>query len=190
MRIVVCGLVIAALAVAGADAAGPTMPGFPTASTKVTSGVWDGLHWTLYAGETVTPTWFAHCLRFVVASTHRGGGGCGGGGLRHPGELLPSSPPAPGFGYGISFTAASVCPSFYDFAGLVLADAREIVMRLSSGPTVRVRTLASPAGFAGSLRFWVAPVPCDANVTSLVARDGRGRVVGRIESRFLPRTAH
>src|SRR5438552_1789086 len=108
----------AAIGVAGAISATP-MPAMPAATTKVASGNWNGITWTLFAGETVSANSFSHCISVVLGSdpAQNGGGGCGAGGLRKADELLPSSPPAPGFSYGMNYTGSSHCPTFIVFAG-------------------------------------------------------------------------
>jgi hypothetical protein len=134
----------------------------------------------------VTPSSFSHCIKVELGSTPQGGGGCAGGGLRRPGELLPASPPAPGFGYGIDYEGQTDCPTFNVFAGLVVADAREVALTLSDGKTVTTRTIPSPPGMAQSLRFWATHIPCQTNITAIVGRDATGRLVARADSRYLP----
>ena len=178
-----------AFALTAAGAAGATpLPPMPSATTKVASGTWNRHGWTLYAGEFSTATAFSHCLKIVLTPRPVGGTGeaCGGGGLFKPGELLPTSSPAPGFGYGITFSASSDCPTFAVFAGLVLADARQVTITLSDGKTAVAPTIASPRRLAQSLRFWATHIPCGETVTAIVGQDVAGRVVARADSHFLP----
>jgi hypothetical protein len=164
------------------------LPPFPKATTKVASGHWNGATWTLFAGEFVSAKSFSECINVTVgpSPTHIVAGGCGGGGLRKAGELLPTSPPAPGFSYGMSLSGSSDCPTFIVFAGLIVANADKVAITLSSGKTVTMPTLPSPAGFAQSLRFWVTHIPCGESPTAMIGRNAAGRVVARIGSRFLP----
>ena len=147
--------------------------------------------WTLFAGEFVSAKSFSHCFNVVVGPNpaHRGGGGaCGGGGLRRAGELLPTSPPAPGFSYGMTYGGSSDCPTFFVFEGLIVANARQVAITLSTGKTVTTPTIPSPRGLAQSLRFWATHIPCGTNPTGMVGRDATGRVVARMDSRLLPHT--
>jgi hypothetical protein len=192
MRRTLCTAVIATLVLgagsSGADAAGPPTPlGYPSPNTKVASGTWNGHRWTLFAGESRTATWFSKCMKvaLVPASMMQGGKSCDGGGLRRPGELLPTSPPAPGWGYGIAPSAYGACPTFMVFAGTVVAPARTVVFTLTSGRTVTTETIPSPPRFAQSLRFWATHLPCGAKISALEARDANGRVVARFDSRFV-----
>ena len=180
-------LTLLATAPAGV-AARTSMPPFPPATTEVASGTWNGVAWKLFVGEFVNATSFSHCITVVIGpnSAHKGGGGCGGGGLRKAGELLPTSPPAPGFPYGMTFSASSDCPTFFVFAGLAIADTRQVAITLSTGKTVTTLTIPSPPGFAQSLRFFATHIPCGTSPTAMVGRDAAGKVVARMDSRFLP----
>jgi hypothetical protein len=191
MRKTLCPAVIATLVLgagsSGAAAAGPPL-GYPSPNTKVASGTWNGHRWTLFAGESRTATWFSRCLKVVLvpASMNHLGESCSGGGLRKPGELLPASPPAPGWGYGIAPSAyGGACPAYVVFAGLVVTAARTVVFTLAAGKTVTTETIPSPPGLAQSLRFFATHIPCGAKISALVARDADGRVVARFDSRFL-----
>jgi hypothetical protein len=176
MRTTIVLLLITPVAASAADAAGPPL-GYPTAKTKVASGTWKGHSWTLLAGESWSKTSFAQCMKLVIGARadNHGGESCGGGGLRHPGEFLLTRPPAPGFGYGIASSMHTVCPTFVVWSGLVLANARTVVFTLAHRKTLTAPTIPSPPGFAQSLRFWATNTPCGANVTSIVARDQKGR---------------
>lgn len=188
-RVVASALMLLATGVVGAAAQTP-MPPFPAAATKVASGTWNGAVWTLFAGEFISATSFSHCINVVVGpnSAHKGGGGCSGGGLRKAGELLPTSPPAPGFSYGMTYGGSSDCPTFFVFEGLIVANARQVAITLSTGKTVTTPTIASPPGLAQSLRFWATHIPCGTNPTGMVGRDAAGRVIARMDSRLLPHT--
>lgn len=190
-RQVTCALTAALTLVAagatGATAATP-LPPCPAATTKVASGTWDGVAWTLFAGEFVSAKFFGHSIDVVLKpdAVPNGGGGCSIGGLFKPGELVPTSPPAPGLSYGMNFQASSDCPAFAVFAGIAVAAAREVAITLSTGKTVTTSTIASPSGFAQSLRFWATAIPCGASPTTLVGRDAAGRIVARMDLRFVP----
>jgi hypothetical protein len=190
MRRTVCAATIATIVLgagsSGAAAAGPA-PGYPSPTTKVAAGTWNGHRWTLFASESRTATWFSQCIQVVLvpASTPHGGQSCSGGGLRKPSELLPTSPPAPGTGYGIAPSAYTACPTFVVFAGLVVAAARTVVFTVAPGNTVTTETIPSPPGFAQSLRFWATHIPCGAKISALIARDAQGHVVARFDSRFI-----
>jgi hypothetical protein len=175
--------IAAVLASIGTTTASATLPKrFPAANTKVASGAWDGTNWTLYAGETATPTSFYYCARVQLANAdHRGGMACSGGGIRTPGVYLPTSSPAPGFGYGIGYGGSTACPkNFNVWAGIVVANADQVTFTLKSGATVTVKTFASPPGFAPSLRFWALETPCGEDITAIKAHDRNGRVVGDV----------
>jgi hypothetical protein len=173
-------------AVAAATATNPS--GFPAATTKVASGTWNGVSWTLFAGESVSSTWFSDCISIVVgpASAHHGGMMCGGGGLRTPGELLPTSPPAPGLTYGIGVGGNTDCPAFNVLTGLVVAGASQVVVTLAGGKTVTAATIPSPPGLAQSLRFWALHTPCGVRLTAISARNANGAIVARVDPRFIP----
>jgi hypothetical protein len=177
-------LALSATVVTQAPASTP-LPPYPAATTKIASGHWNGVRWTLYAGELVSNTSFSHCTRLVLGPNSPGNSACSSGGLRKPGELLPTSPPAPGSSYGMSFGGSTDCPAFYVYVGIVLANARHVTLTLSNGKTVTTPTIPSPPGFAQSLRFWATHTPCGTSITGMVGRDAAGKVVARINSRFL-----
>jgi hypothetical protein len=181
-------LALSAIAAAAATAATRLQP-WPPATTKVASGKWNNIAWTLFAGEFVSANAFSSCMKLVLvpSSAPKGGVACSGGGLRKAGELLPASPATPGWPYGMSWGVGhSECPTFYVFAGLILANAHRVAITLSTGKTVTTPTIPSPHGLAQSLRFWVTHIPCGASPTAMIGRDAAGRVVARINSRFLP----
>src|SRR4051812_9646333 len=102
---------------------------YPPATTKVASGIWNGVSWTLFAGESINSTSFSHCVVVVFGTKptpSAKGGGCASGGLRKPGELLRTAPPAPEFPYGIAYSGSSHCPTFFVVEGLVVASARSV----------------------------------------------------------------
>ncbi len=186
IRTLVTALALAAAAAGAAVAAG--LPPFAAATTKVATGTWDGIGWTLYAGESSTATAFSHCIKVVLRPSPRyfGGGGCSGGGLFKPGELLPTSPPAPRFGYGITFAVSTACPTFAVLDGLVLADARQVTITLSDGRRFTTPTIPSPPRLAQSLRFWATHIPCGTTLSAITGFAAGGRIVARADSLFLP----
>ena len=72
---------------------------------------WDGTNWTLYAGETATPTSFYYCARVQLANAdHRGGMACSGGGIRTPGVYLPTTSPAQASAVGSNTSSSTAYP--------------------------------------------------------------------------------
>ena len=175
---------VVAVAVAGACVPPAVATGTERMVT-IASGVWNGTPWFARASVSRSDEVINVCHEISYGGKGAGGtrslsSGCGGF-LRH------RNPSAPSFSYGIGLSFVAHCPDTFWAIGAVVPSAAEVSVRLTTGATARGRTIAPPAGLPKSVRFSVMHlrIPCKTRAALVVARDARGRVVGR---QSLPRS--
>ena len=92
---------------------------------------------------------------------------------------------AAGRAHGITFLAHTGRPAPDYIVGPVVATAKTVVIALSSGKTIKTRTIAPPTGLTGKISFYVAELPCPAEATSVRGIDAGGHDVAHLAIRPL-----
>ncbi|HEX4520922.1 MAG TPA: hypothetical protein VH063_15180 [Gaiellaceae bacterium] len=146
------------------------------------SGRFHGHAWSVSASDTVSNGEVSYCLDVSLwdrtAKTNRAETSCSNAG--------PLTVPAraSSFPHGFGYLGRNDCPTIYLWAGPVVSTARTVELTLSTGATLRVKTIPPPLGLSKRVAFWVARVPCSARVTALSGRNGAGETVALVPIRF------
>ena len=93
---------------------------------------------------------------------------------------------APGDPRGITYLAHSGAPVPDYIVGPVTARAKTVVIALSTGKTIKTRTIAPPRGMTAKIAFYVTALACPARATSVRGLDASGHVVAHLTIRLLP----
>jgi hypothetical protein len=150
----------------------------PDRLVTVASGQWHGKPWTFKASDPVRVEGpYGGLIRFRHSMSYAGERSTvGSASFFMRNSRLRS--------YAISGPSGINCPGLEWITGAVVASARTVDVRLSTGATTRLRTIAPPPGPWKNFRFYVStPKPCGARrgpqPVSMVARDAAGRIVAR-----------
>jgi hypothetical protein len=138
----------------------------------IARGSFSGVAWRLTGSSSRDWT---YCLNMKIPASSKSGGSGACGSIYVPGRYGPD---------GITYAAAHAGRPLPGWVvGPVVATARIVVIKLSNGDTLRVKTIAPPAALFAGIRFYVAELPCPGTPSRFTARDGSGRVVAHLDLR-------
>ena len=91
-----------------------------------------------------------------------------------------------GRAHGISYLAHTGAPAPDYIVGPVVASAKTVVIALSTGKTIRTKTIAPPKGMTPKIAFYAAELPCPGRPTSVRGLDAAGRTIAHLAIHQLP----
>jgi hypothetical protein len=142
-----------------------------SSSALIAHGSFSGVPWQLTGSSWSDGT---YCLNMKIPASSKSSGSESCGSIHGRGRYGP---------HGISYGAHSGRPLPGWVVGPVVPTARVVEIKLSTGNTLRVKTIAPRRAVSTGMRFYVAELPCPEWPTRFTARDGGGRAVAHIELR-------
>jgi hypothetical protein len=158
---------------AGARAVSPP-PAMFGRLVAVTSGNWGGSAWRFSASDQVSGDNVGYCFSMSFVGRAHSSAGCEGSGF-----VINSFPGLPYYGMDLAESIGGGCPGIDYVDGPVVATARTVDIRVSTGRVVRASTIAPPKGLVRNVGFYVARIPCGTQPTTAVGRSSAGRIVAR-----------